>query len=148
MKFKYLYFKIIIHTNKYQYDSSIVLRKIMSSILFHILSGPNDTSKAMLGFLLARTAIEEGHKVEIFLSGDGVQLIRDIVIENLIGLGTGSLKDQMSVIKKAGVIIYVSSMSCINRGISDKDLEGKQMKKVLPKTLLDLVLSTDKTLIY
>jgi hypothetical protein len=39
-------------------------------------------------------------------------------------------------------------MSCINRGISDKDLEGKQMKKVLPKTLLDLVLSTDKTLIY
>jgi predicted peroxiredoxin len=102
----------------------------------------------MLGFLLARTAIEEGHKVEIFLSGDGVQLIRDTVIENLIGLGTGSLKDQMSVIKKAGVIIYVSSMSCINRGISDKDLEGKQMKKVLPKTLLDLVLTTDKTLIY
>ena len=148
MKFKYLYFKIIIHTNKYQYDSSIVLRKIMSSILFHILSGPNDTSKAMLGFLLARTAIEEGHKVEIFLSGDGVQLIRDTVIDNLIGLGTGSLKDQMSVIKKAGVIIYVSSMSCVNRGISDKDLEGKQMKKVLPKTLLDLVLSTDKTLIY
>jgi len=148
VKFKYLYFKIIIHTNKYQYDSSIVLRKTMSSILFHILSGPNDTSKAMLGFLLARTAIEEGHKVEIFLSGDGVQLIRDTVIDNLIGLGTGSLKDQMSVIKKAGVIIYVSSMSCINRGISDKDLEGKQMKKVLPKTLLDLVLTTDKTLIY
>ena len=120
----------------------------MSSILFHILSGPNDTSKAMVGFLLARTAIEEGHKVQIFLSGDGVQLVRDIVIDNLVGLGTGSLKDQMKVIKNAGVTIYVSSMSCENRGIRDIDLKGKLMKKVLPKTLLDLVLSTDKTLIY
>ena len=120
----------------------------MSSILFHILSGPNDTSKAMLGFLLARTAIEEGHKIEIFLSGDGVQLVRDIVIDNLVGLGTGSLKDQMNVIKNAGVTIYVSSMSCENRGIRDIDLKGKLMKKVLPKTLLDLVFSTDKILIY
>ena len=47
----------------------------MSSILFHIMSGPNNVSKSMLGFLLARTAVEEGHKVEIFLSGDGVQLV-------------------------------------------------------------------------
>ena len=38
----------------------------MASILFHIISGPNNTSKAMLGFLLARTAVEEGHKVEVF----------------------------------------------------------------------------------
>ncbi|MDA9170873.1 hypothetical protein N9O69_02210 [Alphaproteobacteria bacterium] len=51
------------------------------------------------------------------------------------------------MIKKAGVIIYVSSMSFINRDVSDKNLEGKQMKNVLPKTLLDLVLSTDRTLI-
>ena len=54
----------------------------------------------------------------------------------------------MNVIKNAGVTIYVSSMSCENRGIRDIDLKGKLMKKVLPKTLLDLVLSTDKTLIY
>jgi len=29
------------------------------SILFHITSGPNNISKSMLGFLLARTAAEE-----------------------------------------------------------------------------------------
>ena len=120
----------------------------MSSILFHITSGPNNISKSMLGFLLARTASEEGHKVEIFLSGDGVQLIRNTIIENLIGLGTGKLKEHMSILEKNGVIIYVSSMSCENRGITEKDLEGKKVRKVLPKTLLDLVLSTDKTLIY
>ena len=120
----------------------------MSSILFHIISGPNNVSKSMLGFLLARTAVEEGHKVEIFLSGDGVQLVRDVIIDNLNGLGTGKLKEHMTILKKKGVIIHVSSMSCENRGITKFDLEGKRIRKVLPKTLLDLVLNTDKTLIY
>jgi hypothetical protein len=39
-------------------------------------------------------------------------------------------------------------MSCKNRGIRDTDLKGKLIKKVIPKILLDLVLSTDKSLIY
>ena len=120
----------------------------MSSILFHIISGPNDASKAMLAFLLARTAAEEGHRVEVFLSGDGVQLVRDIIIDSLVGLGTGKLDEHMKILKQKGVCLYVSSMSCENRGITNNDLEGKGIKKVLPKTLLDLVLSTDKTLIY
>ena len=120
----------------------------MSSILFHITSGPNYASKAMLGFLLARTAADEGHNVEVFLSGDGVQLVRDIIINNLVGLGTGKLKEHMMLLKNKGVTLYVSSMSCENRGIKDSDLIGKKIKKVLPKTLLNLVLSTDKTLIY
>ena len=120
----------------------------MSSILFHIMSGPNNVSKSMLGFLLARTAVEEGHRVEVFLSGDGVQLVRDVIIDNLNGLGTGKLKEHMEVLNAKGVSLYVSSMSCENRGITDKDLENKRIKKVLPKTLLNLVLSTDKTLIY
>ena len=101
----------------------------MSSILFHITSGPNDASKAMLGFLLARTAADEGHNVEVFLSGDGVQLVRDIIINNLVGLGTGNLKEHMMLLKNKGVTLYVSSMSCENRGIKDSDLIGKKIKK-------------------
>ena len=54
----------------------------------------------------------------------------------------------MDVLKKSGVCLYVSTMSCENRGIMDSDLKGKLIKKVLPKTLLDLVHSTDKFLIY
>ena len=116
----------------------------MESILFHIMSGPNNVSKSMLGFLLARTAVEEGHKVEIFLSGDGVQLVRNTIIENLVGLGTGKLKEHMAVLKKKGVTSYVSSMSCENKGMTKLDLEGKKMRKVITKTLLELVRSNDK----
>jgi len=54
----------------------------------------------------------------------------------------------MDVIEKAGVIIYASSMSCLNRGIRDEDLKGKKVKKVFCKTVLNLGISTDKTLIY
>ena len=140
---------ILLLNNNFFLNHLYLLKVVfLSSILFHITSGPNNISKSMLGFLLARTASEEGHEVEIFLSGDGVQLIRNTIIENLTGLGTGKLKEHMSILEKNGVVIYVSSMSCENRGITDKDLEGKKVRKVLPKTLLDLVLSTDKTLIY
>ena len=136
--------KIAIQNHVYFFKDHI----LMQSILFHIMSGPNNVSKSMLGFLLARTAVEEGHKVEIFLSGDGVQLVRNTIIDNLVGLGTGKLKEHMAVLTKKGVTIYVSSMSCENRGVTNLDLKGKKIRKVLPKTLLDLVLSTDKTLIY
>ena len=63
-------------------------------------------------------------------------------------MGKGKLKEHMQILKEKGVTLYVSSMLCENRGITSKDLEGKRIKKVLPKTLLDLVFSKDKTLIY
>ena len=46
-------------------------------ILIHITSGPENPTKAALGFLMAKTAIEEGHSVTMFLAGDAVQLFRN-----------------------------------------------------------------------
>jgi uncharacterized protein len=61
-------------------------------ILIHITSGPENPTKAALGFLMAKTAVEEGYTVNLFLAGDAVQLLRDDVLDNLAGLGTGNLK--------------------------------------------------------
>ena len=58
-------------------------------ILVHITCGPENPTKAALGFLMARTAIEEGHTVTLFLAGDAVQLFRNDVLDNLAGHGTG-----------------------------------------------------------
>lgn len=58
--------------------------------LIHITQGPENPTRAALGLLVARTAIEEGHTVFVFLAGDAVQLLRNEVIENLAGLGTGA----------------------------------------------------------
>ena len=45
-------------------------------------------------------------------------------------------------------VIPCTPLGCYKMLESILDLEGKKVRKVLPKTLLDLVLSTDKTLIY
>ena len=39
----------------------------MASLLIHITAGPNDPTRAALGFLVAKTAAEEGHEVNMFL---------------------------------------------------------------------------------
>jgi uncharacterized protein len=85
-------------------------------ILIHLTQGPENPTKAALAFLVARTAIEEGHTINMFLAGDAVQLIRDGVLESLIGLGTGKLKDHFDVIVKSGATIYLSGMSAQGRG--------------------------------
>ena len=63
------------------------------SILVHLTSGPENPTKAALAFLVARTAIEQGHTVSMFLAGDAVQLLRDSTLDNLAGLGTGKLRE-------------------------------------------------------
>ena len=73
----------------------------MSRLLVHITCGPENPTKAALGFLVARTALSEGHEVDVFLAGDGVQLMRDAVLDPLVGLGTGSLREHFDAIVAA-----------------------------------------------
>ena len=42
----------------------------MANILIHVTCGVENSSKAALAFLVARSAIEEGHKVTLFLAAD------------------------------------------------------------------------------
>ena len=124
------------------------MKIIMAKILFNITNGTNNQTKASLGFMLARTAVEEGHEVIVFLNADAVSLIRPPVLENLVGLGTGSLKEHFNVLKKARVPIYVSAISCEIRGVSTQDLKDSNARKVFPKTLLNLSLEADRTFVY
>ena len=120
----------------------------MAKLLFNITNGTNNPTKASLGFMLARTAVEEGHEVTVFLNADAVSLMRAPVLDNLVGLGTGKLKEHFDVLKKANVPIYVSAISCDIRGVNDQDLKETNSRKVLPKTLLNLSLDADRTFVY
>jgi len=120
----------------------------MAKILFNITNGTNNPTKASLGFMLARTAVEEGHEVIVFLNADAVSLMRAPVLDNLVGLGTGKLKEHFDILKKGNVPIYVSAISCDIRGVTDQDLKETNSRKVLPKTLLNLSLDADRTFVY
>ena len=113
-----------------------------------ITNGTNNPTKASLGFMLARTAVEEGHDVQVFLTADAVSLIRKPVLESLVGLGTGKLSEHFNILVEAKVPIYVSAISCEIRGVTEKDLEEANSIKVFPKTLLNLSLQADRTFVY
>lgn len=117
-------------------------------ILIHVTTGPESPSKAALAFLVARTAIEEGHSVSMFLAADAVQLLRSDVLDNLSGLGTGKLREHFDAIINGGGKFYLSGMSSKSRGVTDTDLKGKNAEFALPKVLLQLSIDSDKMFVY
>jgi predicted peroxiredoxin len=123
-------------------------KKEMKRILIHVTHGPEDPTRAALAFLVARTAIEEGHTVTMFLAGDAVQLLRNEVLDNTSGVGTGKLRDHFDAISKGGGKFYLSGMSSKARGVTDSELIGKSAEFAMPKVLLQLAIEADKMFVY
>ena len=117
-------------------------------ILVHLTSGPENPTKAALAFLVARTAVEQGHAVSMFLAGDAVQLLRDATLDGLSGVGTGKLREHFDVIVKGGGRFYLSGMSSTARGITAAELQGKPAELAPPAILLKLALENDRMFTY
>jgi predicted peroxiredoxin len=120
----------------------------MAKILVHITHGPEHPTRAALGFLVAKAALEEGHEVSLFLAGDAVQLIRDEVLDALVGLGTGRLRESFDAVAAGGARLYLSGMSSQRRGVDDADLAGKPAELATPNVLVRLAVASDCTFTY
>ena len=120
----------------------------MAKLLIHVTQGPEAPTRAALAYLVARTALDEGHEVTVFLAGDAVQLIRDPVIDSLIGLGTGNLREHFDAIVAGGGRFFLSGMSSKARGIDASDLEGKPAEMAMPNVLVRLSLEHDRMFTY
>src|ERR671915_1677985 len=120
----------------------------MATILIHLTSGPEHPTRAALGFLVAKAAVDEGHEVTLFLAGDAVQLLRDGVLDSLVGLGTGSLRESYDAVVASGARIYASGMSSKARGLAEPELEGKPVELTQPSRLVQLALEHDRVLTY
>lgn len=118
------------------------------SILVHITHGPEHPTRAALGFSVARGALEQGHEVTVFLAGDGVQLMRDGVLNSLEGLGTGNLREAYDALVAGGVRFYLSGGSSAARGLTDEQLEGKPVEMAGPPVLARLSLEHDRMFTY
>lgn len=118
------------------------------SILVHVTHGPEHPTRAALAFLVARTAIEEGHAVSLFLAGDAVQLMRDAALDNVRGLGTGPLREHYDAIVKGGGRFYLSGMSSNARGLTEMDIQGKPAEFSPPAVLLRLSLEHARMFTY
>jgi len=120
----------------------------MASILVHLTSGPENPTKAALGFLVARTAVEAGHTVSLFLAGDAVQLMRGGVLDTLTGLGTGALREHYDAIVAAGGRFHLSGMSSKSRGLDDEVIADQPAEMAMPDVLVRLALEHDRMFTY
>jgi len=84
----------------------------------------------------------------MFLAGDGVQLLRDAVLDSLTGLGTGSLRESYDAVVAGGAQLYASGMSSKARGVGEADLEGKPAQMAMPNRLVELALEADRVISY
>jgi uncharacterized protein len=116
--------------------------------LIHLTTGPENPTRAALGLLMARTAIEANHEVNIFLAGDAVQLIREEVLNNLAGLGTGKIREHYEIIVKNGGRFYLSGMSSKSRGVTASDIKDKPAEIAMPEVLLRLSIESDRMFVY
>ena len=118
----------------------------MASLLVHLATGPEHSTRAALAFLVAKTAAEEGHDVQVFLAGDAVQLARRETAEAVQGTGTGNVAEHWDALTAAGVPIFLSGMSSKARGIDVGGLEG--VEAAPPQKLVELATQADTTLTY
>ena len=120
----------------------------MAKILIHVSHGPEHPTRAALAFLVAKSAVDEGHMVSLFLAGDAVQLLREAVLDNLVGLGTGKLRESYESIVAGGGRFYLSGMSSKARGVTEADLSGKLAEFAMPNVLVRLSLEHDRMFTY
>jgi uncharacterized protein len=118
----------------------------MARILVHLATGPENATRAALALLVARTAAEEGHEVQVFLAGDAVQLVRAETASAAAGIGTGSVSEHLDALAQAGVPLFLSGMSSKARGIDASTRSGVEL--VPPQKLVELAVSAETVLTY
>lgn len=118
------------------------------SILVQITHGPEHPTRAALGFSVAAAALEQGHAVTVFLAGDGVQLARAGVIDQLAGLGTGRLADAVSALTTGGARFFLSGGSSAARGLDAAQIVFPDYEMASPARLVQLSLEHDRQFVY
>jgi predicted peroxiredoxin len=120
----------------------------MGSLLVHVTCGPEQPSRAALAVLVARAAVEEGHEVSLFFAADAVQLLRPAVLDALVGLGTGSLRESFDAAVAGGARVFASKMSAGARGVAEADLSSAHAEPAPPGRLVQLAFESDRVLVY
>jgi predicted peroxiredoxin len=119
----------------------------VAKVLVHLATGPENPTRAALALLVARTALDEGHEVRVFLAGDAVQLARPATASLAHGIGTGSFGEHWEALAEAGVVMHLSGMSSQARGLEPESIaEGVELAP--PQTLVELAAWADTTLTY
>lgn len=113
-------------------------------LLVHIATGPENSTRLALGLLVARTALAEGHEVDVFVAGDAVHLLRQETRDATHGVGTGSAAEHWQALRDGGARLYASGMSSKARGLAAE--EGIEL--AAPTVLVRLIAESERVISY
>ena len=116
----------------------------MARLLVHIATGPDDPNRVTLGLLVAKTARQQGHEVDVFVAGDAVHMVRAETRDAVNGLGTGNAAEHWTALVDGGARFFGSRMSANAREITAP--EGVEL--VPPDKLVELIMSADRVITY
>jgi len=117
-------------------------------LLVHIATGPENPTRVALGLLVARSALESGHEVDLFIAGDGVAVLRPETLDAANGIGTGSLREHVDALVAGGARFYVSGLSSKARGLTADGLGGLVATMAPPTRLVELAFEVDRVISY
>ena len=120
----------------------------MGRLLVQIVTGPENTTRAALGLLVARAALDSGHEVDVFFASDGVDFARPETREAAHGVGTGSIREHVDALAEGGARFFLSGLSCQARAITPASIGDLQATLVRPPRLVELVFEADRVLTY
>jgi uncharacterized protein len=120
----------------------------MPRLLVHIVTGPENPTRAALGLLVARTALGGGHDVDVFFAGDGVSLLRSATLDAGTGMGTGNLREHYNALVEGGAGLYASGMSAKARDVTADTFDGAPVALSPPDKLVELAFAADRVLVY
>jgi predicted peroxiredoxin len=78
----------------------------MARLLIISTHGSEDPTRAGLAFLMAKGAVEAGHKPEVLLAGDAAVLARRPVADSVLPVGISPLKELIQFALDNGVPVY------------------------------------------
>jgi len=79
----------------------------MAKILYFGSNGSENPTKSVIPFLGANGAVEAEHQAEVFLFGDAVVLMTDVVANSVVSVGWPPLKEIIDATIGNKVPIYV-----------------------------------------
>lgn len=114
----------------------------------NLSTGPENPTKATLALLVARTALKNGHDVDVFFAGDAVSLLRPATLDALQGVGTGSLREHFDALVKGGARLFASGMSSRARAVDSDAIADAPVELVTPDRKVELIFEADRIVSY
>lgn len=76
-------------------------------VMISVTSGTDDPTRATLGMLAAKAAVEQGHEVIVWLQGEAVTLAKYNVYPFIIGVNMPAMKDAVEFLVTNKVPLWV-----------------------------------------